>query len=89
MKGYFDTEEPEVEEPEERGHDTELTLSMGAQLGIVAARRVEHAVPMAKRHGAFPDALEHEIIQRPAARQQPSSTTARPCPTPIQIAARP
>jgi len=38
MRGYFDNDEPEgeePEEPEERGHDTELTLSTGAQLGIV------------------------------------------------------
>jgi len=35
MRGYFDNEEPEDEEPEERRHDTEVTLSTGAQLGIV------------------------------------------------------
>ena len=38
MRGYFDNDEPEVEETEEleeRGHDTEVTLSTGAQLGIV------------------------------------------------------
>jgi len=38
MRGYFDNDEPEVEEPEEledRRHDTEVTLSTGAQLGIV------------------------------------------------------
>jgi DedD protein len=35
MRGYFDNEEPEDEEPEEHRHDTEVTLSTGAQLGIV------------------------------------------------------
>ncbi|MGO9325261.1 MAG: SPOR domain-containing protein [Terracidiphilus sp.] len=35
MRGYFDNEEPEVEELEERRHDTEVTLSTAAQLGIV------------------------------------------------------
>jgi len=38
MRGYFDNEEPEDEEVEERGHDThdtEVTLSTGAQLGII------------------------------------------------------
>jgi len=38
MRGYFDNDEPEVEEPEEledRRRDTEVTLSTGAQLGIV------------------------------------------------------
>jgi DedD protein len=38
MRGYFDNDEPEVEEPEEledRRHDTEVTLSTAAQLGIV------------------------------------------------------
>ena len=38
MRGYFDNDEPEVEEPEEledRRHDTEVTLTTGAQLGIV------------------------------------------------------
>jgi len=35
MRGIFDTEEPEGEEPEERSHDTEVTLGPGAQVGIV------------------------------------------------------
>ncbi|MGA2906575.1 MAG: SPOR domain-containing protein [Terracidiphilus sp.] len=35
MRGYFDNDEPEVEEQEERRHDTEVTLSTAAQLGIV------------------------------------------------------
>ncbi|MGB8029110.1 MAG: SPOR domain-containing protein [Terracidiphilus sp.] len=36
MRGYFDNnEEPEGEEPEESRHDTEVTLSTAAQLGIV------------------------------------------------------
>lgn len=38
MRGYFDNDEPEVEEPEEleeRKRDTEVTLSTAAQLGIV------------------------------------------------------
>lgn len=35
MKGYFDDEEAERGEPKERARDTELTLTTGAQLGIV------------------------------------------------------
>lgn len=35
MRGYFDSEEPEGEELEERGNDTEVTLTTSAQLGIV------------------------------------------------------
>ncbi len=35
MRGYFDDEEAEREEPEERGRDTELTLGVGALLGFV------------------------------------------------------
>lgn len=38
MRGIFDNDEPEdfeLDEPEERRHDTEVTLTTGAQLGIV------------------------------------------------------
>ena len=34
-----------------------------AKLRIVAAGGVEHAVAMAKRHRAFAEALEHQIVQ--------------------------
>lgn len=40
MRGYFDNDEPEVEEQEQlddQRHDTEVTLSTGAQVGIVFA----------------------------------------------------
>jgi len=35
MRGYFDDEEPDGKKPEERGRDTEFTLTTAAQLGIV------------------------------------------------------
>ena len=37
MRGYFDDEEAEREELEEAPHDTEVTLTWGAVLGMGAA----------------------------------------------------
>jgi len=41
----------------------------GAQLRVIAACRVQHAVAMAERHGALADALEHQVVQRTALRE--------------------
>ncbi|HEY1803937.1 MAG TPA: SPOR domain-containing protein [Terracidiphilus sp.] len=88
MRGYFNNDEPEIEEPdglpgerEERGHDTELTLSTAAQLGVVFCLLLLCGLCFGAGywvgHRGWPSALA-------AAANQPSAPTAAPDQEPLQ-----
>jgi len=80
MRGYFEDEEPELEEREERTRDTEVTLGAGALLGIFFA-----LVLLCGLFFGLGYAFGHHSSSPAAANaKQPSAPTAAPDQEPLQ-----
>jgi DedD protein len=80
MRGYFDNGEPEGEEPEERGHDTELTLGWGALLTIVFG----FVLVCGLCFGLGYLVGHHGSAGAPSTAAQPAAATAAPDQEPLQ-----
>ncbi len=80
MRGYFDDEEAEHEEPENRGRDTELTLGWGALLGIVFGLLLVCGLSFWLGYAAG----HHGSAAAPATAAQPASPTPAPDEEPLQ-----
>jgi DedD protein len=80
MRGYFDSEESEGEEPEERGHDTELTLGAGALLGMVFGLVLVCGLCFWLGY----EMGHHGSAAAPATAAQPAAPTAAPDQEPLQ-----
>jgi cell division septation protein DedD len=80
MRGYFDDEEAEREAPEDRGRDTELTLGVGALLGIVFGLVLVCGVSFWLGYAVG----HHGSAAAPATAAQPAAPTAAPDQEPLQ-----
>jgi DedD protein len=80
MRGYFDDEEAEQEEREERGRDTEVTLGAGALLGIFFALVLLCGLFFGLGY-AFG---HHNSSPAAATAKQPATPTAAPDQEPLQ-----
>ena len=84
MRGYFDSEEPDGEEPQEpgheRGHDTELTLGWGALVGSVFGLILVCGLSFWLGYTVG----HHGSAAAPATAAQPAAPTAAPDQEPLQ-----
>jgi len=80
MRGYFDDEEAEREEPEDRGRDTELTLGWGALVGGVFGLLLVCGLCFWLGYVAG----HHGSAAAPATAAEPASPTPAPDEEPLQ-----
>lgn len=80
MRGYFDDDKAEREEPEDRGRDTELTLGVGALLGIVFGLMLVCGLCFWLGYVVG----HHGSAAAPATAAQPAAPTAAPDQEPLQ-----
>jgi len=80
MRGYFDSEGPDGDEPEERGHDTELTLGWGALVGSVFGLILVCGLSFWLGYAVG----HHGSASPPATATQPAAPTAAPDQEPLQ-----
>lgn len=80
MRGYFDNNEPKDEEPETRGHDTELTLGWGALVGSIFGLILVCGLSFWLGYTVG----HHGSAATPTTAAQPASPTAAPDQEPLQ-----